>query len=106
MASKANFFKDTWDICGKDIVEAVQDFFASGRLLKVNTTNIRLVPRKPAPNTVKDFHPIYCSNVLYKATSKVLRNRWRVILASLVDHDQAAFMRVETFCKMSSYVKT
>ena len=40
-----NFFKSSWSIVGKEVIAAIQGFFASGSLLKeVNATILTLVP--------------------------------------------------------------
>ncbi|GKC78298.1 RNA-directed DNA polymerase, eukaryota, reverse transcriptase zinc-binding domain protein [Tanacetum coccineum] len=47
----AMFFKKSWEIMGKDVVDAIQEFFTSGKLLKeINTTIIALVPKLSTPN--------------------------------------------------------
>ncbi|XP_074304878.1 uncharacterized protein LOC141639720 [Silene latifolia] len=48
----SQFFKDTKDIIGNDVVDVVQEFSVSGKLLKqINTTTLTLIPKKARPET-------------------------------------------------------
>ncbi|GKE75511.1 hypothetical protein Tco_1537552, partial [Tanacetum coccineum] len=70
------FYKLAWSIIGKDICQAVREFFLNGKLLgEVNATLISLVPKIQTPDKVSDFRPIACCNVLYKCISKIIINR-------------------------------
>lgn len=67
------FFQSAWPIAGKDLVESIQSFFRTSKLLKeVNATIITLVHKKVNPSLMRDFRPISCCNVLYKCTMKIL----------------------------------
>lgn len=77
-----------------DLVLAVQDFFYSGQLLKqINATNVSLVPKIPNPNTVADYRPIACCNVIYKLITKVMSNRMQSILEEIISPNQGAFVQ-------------
>ncbi|GJR80695.1 RNA-directed DNA polymerase, eukaryota, reverse transcriptase zinc-binding domain protein [Tanacetum coccineum] len=89
----SRFYKSAWCIIGKDVCNAVREFFITGKLLgEVNATLISLVPKIPTPDKVSDFKPIACCNVLYKCISKILTNRIKRVLGSLVDENQSAFI--------------
>ncbi|GKC83759.1 hypothetical protein Tco_1139476, partial [Tanacetum coccineum] len=46
----AAFFKEAWDIVGKDVILAVREFFINGNLLKeMNHTIIALIPKVSTP---------------------------------------------------------
>ena len=62
------FFKSSWSIVGKEVIAAIQGFFASSSLLKeVNATILTLVPKKINPSAMGDFRPIafvmWCTSV-------------------------------------------
>lgn len=79
------FFQKAWPIIGKDLIDLVQSFFRSGKLIKlVNATIITLVPKNLNPSSMGDFRPISCCNVAYKCITKILANRLLPCLDSLV----------------------
>ncbi|KAI9176948.1 hypothetical protein LWI28_009034 [Acer negundo] len=80
----ANFFKKTWDIVGEDVINAIQEFFRSGHLLKeLNATTISMM---------KDFRPISCCNTLYKIIAKIIANRIKPCLPDIISPSQSAFV--------------
>jgi len=90
----ADFFKKTWDIVGQDVIATILNFFHSGKLLKsVNVTAITLIPKIANANKVIDFRPISCFSTLYKFISKILANRLKVCLPSLISLKQTAFVQ-------------
>ncbi|KAL0292095.1 UNVERIFIED_CONTAM: Retrovirus-related Pol polyprotein from type-2 retrotransposable element R2DM [Sesamum radiatum] len=71
----------------------ILDFFRNGRLLKqINATLISLIPKVNSPAVVAEFRPISCCNVLYKAITKILVQRMRSILDTLISPSQNAFV--------------
>lgn len=75
------FFKSAWSIVGVEVVQAIQEFFIIGKLLKsLNSTWITLVPKCPNPSMMTNFRPISCCNVLYKCITKILANRLQICL--------------------------
>lgn len=87
------FFKSAWPIISIDIFIAVQEFFSSGKLLKQwNHVIIVLIPKYAGANVVKDFRPISCRTVFYKIISKLLFNRLRDVIGTLIDKAQATFI--------------
>jgi len=89
----ALFFKRAWDIIGVQMCDAVKEFFISGSLLKqMNHTLIALVPKSSHANSVGDFRPIACCNVIYKVISKILVARLRPVLGGIINLSQSAFV--------------
>ncbi|GKC69158.1 RNA-directed DNA polymerase, eukaryota, reverse transcriptase zinc-binding domain protein [Tanacetum coccineum] len=82
----ARFYKSAWSIVGKEICQAIKEFFLNGKLLgEVNATLISLVPKIPG-------RPIACCNVLYKCISKILTSRIKGVLGKLVGENQSEFI--------------
>lgn len=53
-----HFYKNAWEIVGEDIIDAIQDFFRHGKLVKeINITAITLVPKVKCPPSVGDYRP-------------------------------------------------
>ncbi|GKB04431.1 RNA-directed DNA polymerase, eukaryota, reverse transcriptase zinc-binding domain protein [Tanacetum coccineum] len=84
---------DDENIVGKEFCKAVKDFFVSGKLLKeVNFTVISLVPKLFTPRKVSDYRLIACCNLVFKCISKIMVNRIKGCLNTLVDQNQSAFI--------------
>ncbi|XP_074283428.1 uncharacterized protein LOC141607978 [Silene latifolia] len=89
----SEFYKDSWEIVGDKTVDAIQDFFRTGKLLKqINTTTLTLIPKVPNPVSVLEFRPIACCNVVYKVIAKVLCSRPNKILPSIINESQGGFV--------------
>ncbi|CAK8540894.1 unnamed protein product [Lathyrus sativus] len=58
----------------------------------VNCTLVSLVPKGNGGNCVKDFRPISCCTTLYKIISKILTSRLSLVLTSIVNPSQTAFI--------------
>ncbi|XP_061999168.1 uncharacterized protein LOC133716477 [Rosa rugosa] len=87
------FFQHYWETIGLEVTEAVQNFVHSGQLLKqINFTHICLIPKVPHPEYVSELRPIALCNVIYKICSKVIANRLKVILPTLISPFQSAFV--------------
>lgn len=90
----AHFFKVAWPTVGPLLVEAVAEFFETGQLLKQwNTTILSMIPKSARAQTVGEYRPIACCNVIYKIISKILSNRLAPLLDGIVDKSQSAFIK-------------
>lgn len=89
----SEFFKAAWNVVGKDVTVAIQSFFEKGFLPKgLNSTILALIPKKEKAEEMKDYRPISCCNVLYKAISKILASRLKRILPKNIALNQSAFV--------------
>ena len=78
---------------GMEVSNAVLSCLNSGNLLKsINHTFITLIPKVNNPKTVAQFIPISLCNVIYKILSKVIANRVKPILQSIISEAQSAFV--------------
>ena len=68
------------------------EFFSSRSLLKEFNTKIVLVLKVPNPTTVRDFKPISCCNVFYKAIAKIIANRIKGVLQNIISNNLAAYI--------------
>uniref|UniRef100_A0A803P5L3 Reverse transcriptase domain-containing protein n=1 Tax=Cannabis sativa TaxID=3483 RepID=A0A803P5L3_CANSA len=90
----SSFYQDNWEIIGSEICGAVKSFLESGNILKeINSTIVTLVPKSKCPNSVKDFRPIACCNVIYKIATKLLSSRINDILPSIISQSQGGFIK-------------
>uniref|UniRef100_A0A803PR19 Reverse transcriptase domain-containing protein n=1 Tax=Cannabis sativa TaxID=3483 RepID=A0A803PR19_CANSA len=87
------FYQKYWSIVGRDVINQVKEFFATCSLPHgINRTNIVLIPKKKQPCTMSDLRPISLCNVLYKVISKVLANRLKIVLHTIISEQQSAFI--------------
>jgi len=79
------FIKDFWDILKIDVIRFLTEFHRNGRLAKgINNTFIALIPKVDSPQHLNDFRPISLVSSLYKILVKVLANRLRYVIDSVV----------------------
>ena len=87
------FYQTFWQHIGLKASEAVLSCLNSGNLLKsINHTFITLIPKVSNPESVSKFRSISLCSVLYKIISKVIVNRLKPLLNSIVSEAQSAFI--------------
>lgn len=87
------FFKSSWSIVGEDFMEAIRYFFTHLKLPKcIAATRIVLIPKKENPSNLSEYRPISCCTVIYKCISKIIANRIKSSLASVISRSQTAFL--------------
>ena len=90
----AFFFQHFWDIVKPDVISTIQVFFHSGSLGRsLNHTLITLIPKISFPQEVSHFKPISLCNVLYKVISKIMVNRLKPFMDSIISPYQNAFIQ-------------
>ena len=87
------FFQHFWPTCGDVVSTMVLDFLNQGiSWPNFNETHIVLIPKIKEPKRVTNYRPISLSNVTYKIVSKVIANRLKKILPSIISKTQSAFV--------------
>ena len=79
------FYQRFWSHISNCVTSTVLEFLNHGRAPpKFNETHIVLVPKNKSPTSVTNFCPISLYNVVYKLASKVLANRLKKILRTII----------------------
>ncbi|XP_077226326.1 uncharacterized protein LOC143865431 [Tasmannia lanceolata] len=88
------FFQAFWYLIGPDIVKAIQFFFQRGKILpQLNATFLALLPKTPDASSPEKYRPIDLCNFLYKVITKLLANRLKPIMDSLISPFELAFIK-------------
>ncbi|KAJ0941283.1 putative RNA-directed DNA polymerase [Helianthus annuus] len=87
------FFKLFWELFKVDFLNLMSYFFESGRInVGCGSSFIALVPKKRDPLSLNDYRPISLVGVINKVVSKVLANRLKKVLGSVISDSQSAFL--------------
>lgn len=87
------FFHKYWNLIRIEVTHAVLNFLNNGDFINViNETFIALIPKVPNAQNMKQFRPISLCNVFYKIISKVIANRLKVVLPSIISDSWSAFV--------------
>ncbi|KAF3790361.1 LINE-1 retrotransposable element ORF2 protein [Nymphaea thermarum] len=94
----ASFYQHHWSIVGHDLLQVINNFLATGKLVKkINRNYIALITKKEGLFKVDDLRPIALCNVLYKIISKFLSFRMKNCLQKVISNGQGAFLPRRSF---------
>lgn len=61
----ARFFKASWSVVGKDVTDAVKEFFQKKKMYRaINCTLVALIPKKHDAKNLKDMSPLACCSLI------------------------------------------
>lgn len=87
------FYQKHWKTVGNDVCEAVLSIFHGESMNSSFNSNFNaLIPKKPNLDVISNFQPISLCNVLYKLVSKIITNRLKSIMHSIIFSNQSAFI--------------
>ena len=87
------FYQHFWPNIGEVVTKTILDFLNNGLSPpNFNETHIVLIPKIKEPKRVSDYRPISLCNVVFIITSKVITNRLKKILPSIINDTQSAFV--------------
>lgn len=90
----AIFFQSQWDTVGASVCDFVKKVFVDPAVIsEVNQTLLVLIPKTEHPETLKETRPISLCNVIYKLVTKVIANRIKNNLPSIISPNQCAFVK-------------
>lgn len=89
----AVFYQTHWEVIGEKVCTTVLEFLNGGTLsLSINSTFIAHIPKVQHPTSFNKFKPISLCNVLYKIITKILANRLKRVLPSILSLNQSVFI--------------
>ena len=78
---------------GPKVMRLMGDFHAGRcQMERLNQVHLVLIPKVPRADQIGDFRPIVLSNSIYLIIAKVLANRLREVMDSLICPLQSAFI--------------
>jgi len=89
-----NFIRNSWEVIKKEVMRAMDSFYASGHIPKgCNASFIALVPKVRDPVLLEQYRPISLVGAMYKIISKVIAGRIKRVLPSIINDSQSAFLK-------------
>jgi hypothetical protein len=77
-----------------DVMRFISEFHRNGKLTKgLNSTFIALIPKMDSPQRLNDFRHISLVGSLCKILVKVLANRLRLVIGSVMSESQTTFVK-------------
>lgn len=81
----ACFYQESWSLIREEVSSVVLSFLNEGIFDSgINNTYIALIPKINNPKCISEYHPISLCNVFYKLIAKVLANRLKKVLPSII----------------------
>ena len=88
------FIKHFWQLLKPDFLRFLDEFHTNGVFPKgSNASFISLIPKVPEPQSLNDFRPISLIGCTYKIVAKLLSNRLKKVMPSIIDERQSAFIQ-------------
>ncbi|XP_061368719.1 uncharacterized protein LOC133311659 [Gastrolobium bilobum] len=85
----ALFFQRNWKILKDQVLTSMRGYLDKPQLIQeINYTMLALIPKIERPCLMKQFRPIALCNSIYKGLSKILANKIKPLLGSLISPNQ------------------
>ena len=89
----ALFYQKSWHVIGADLTKFVCQCFSSGSIPSlVNETLIVLIPKISNPTKLAHYRPISLCNVSYKLVTKIIVNRIKDFMPSVIAPTHSSFV--------------
>ncbi|KAM6583445.1 hypothetical protein CsatB_010447 [Cannabis sativa] len=88
-----DFFQKCWSIAKDDVINLVKQFFHNGSLPTDLNKTILVLIRKKIAYGYGGFTTIALCNVVYKIVSKVVANRLKSVMPSIISDTQSVFLQ-------------
>ncbi len=88
-----HFYKACWNIIKIDLQKMIKGFMRKAKIGGgTNSTYLALIPKDSNPETFARFRPISLCNASYKILAKLLANRIKPLLKTLISSPQGGFV--------------
>ena len=89
----ARFLQSCWQIVEMDLHKMILKSQACQKIgANTNSTFIALIPKEKGANDFNRFRPISLCNIGYKFITKVIANRLKSILPTIIPENQGGFV--------------
>ena len=89
----ALFYQSQWEIVGPSICDYIQRIWHNPSIIaEINSTFLVLIPKVDHPEEVKDLRPIGLCNVILKLITKIIANRLKPLMQSIISPTQCSFV--------------
>ncbi|KAE8674715.1 hypothetical protein F3Y22_tig00111721pilonHSYRG00161 [Hibiscus syriacus] len=89
----AIFFQKNWVIVGEKVCSLIKKCLNGDQIEEaLNRTSLVLLPKVPKPERINQFRPISLCQVIYKIITKVIANRLKPILPTMISNSQTSFI--------------
>ncbi|KAK3195320.1 hypothetical protein Dsin_026630 [Dipteronia sinensis] len=89
-----NFIKVNWDVIKEDVLSFFRKFYKNGSKIKeLNNTFLALILKISKPQNMGDYRPISLVGAMYKVLAKVLANRIKKVMESIIEENQMVFIK-------------
>lgn len=80
------FYQNNWSTIKEEVSADILNFLNNGRMdPRMNNTMLILLPKVQEPKEVSEFRPISLVNASMRITSKILANRMKDFLPSIIE---------------------
>ncbi|XP_019172447.1 PREDICTED: uncharacterized protein LOC109167833 [Ipomoea nil] len=87
------FYQHFWGVVGPEVIMFVLNCLNSGVFPEgLNDSNVVLIPKKKVSEYPADLRPIALSNVVYKIMAKMIANRMKPFMDTIVSESQSTFI--------------
>ncbi|KAK3199589.1 hypothetical protein Dsin_023004 [Dipteronia sinensis] len=88
-----HFIKSNWEVIREDFMEFLKEFHRDRSIVKdLNMPFIALISKVGKPETIRDFRLISLIGSMYKILAKVLANRLKKVMNSVIGEFQMSFV--------------
>jgi hypothetical protein len=87
------FFLGFYDLLKSDLLKVALESQRSSKILgSFNSTYLSLIPKNNSSNSLEEFLPISCCNLIYKTITKIISRHLNPILSNCIFEEKYGFL--------------